>query len=304
MPRVAIAMPAYNAAEFIAATLDSVLAGTWQDLEVWVIDDGSSDPTAELASSRGPRVRVLQQANRGMSASRNRAIAESDSEFVALLDADDLWHPAKLALQLSVLDERPDVGLCYSEFFTWDGAAAPAFAASCDARLDEGLSGWIYPKMLLTNFVLPSSAVFRRSAMEQLGPFLCDDQQTDDWEYTVRASRQFPFAKLATPLVAYRQHPRSLSKRPRSENVTELMRDSLIARFGLTSPQGVEVDAVELANRRYRGWRNFAATHVAHGSLGIGSAVYAKMLLQGPHRAGSAVNFVKALGRRFIGPSS
>jgi hypothetical protein len=140
--------------------------------------------------------------------------------------------------------------------------------------------------------------------MEQLGPFLCDDQQTDDWEYTVRASRLFPFAKLAAPLVAYRQHPSSLSKRPRSENVTELMRESLIARFGLTSPQGVAADPVELANRRYRGWRNFAAMHVAHGSLGIGSAVYGKMLLQGPHRAGSAVNFVKALGRRFIGPSS
>jgi len=304
MPRVVIAMPAYNAAEFITATLDSVLANTCHDYEVWVIDDGSSDRTAELASNRGARVRVVQQANRGMSASRNRAIAESDSEFVALLDADDLWHPAKLALQLSVLDARPDVGLCYSEFFSWDGADAPAFAASCDARLDEGLSGWLYPKMLLTNFVLPSSAVFRRSAMKKLGPFLCDDQQTDDWEYMVRASRLFPFAKLAAPLVAYRQHARSLSKRPRSENVTEMMRESLIARFGLASPSGVAVDPLELAHRRYRGWRNFAATHVAHGSLGIGSAAFGKMLLQGPHRVDSALNFAKALGRRLIGPSS
>ena len=304
MPRVVIAMPAYNAANFISATLDSVLAGTCLDLEICVVDDGSIDRTADLASSRGPRVRVLQQANRGMSASRNRAIAESDSEFVALLDSDDLWHPAKLALQLSVLDARQDVGLCYSEFFIWDGMAAPTFAAPCHARLDEGLSGYIYPKMLLTNFVLPSSAVFRRSAIEQLGPFLCDDQQTDDWEYTVRASRQFPFAKLSAPLVAYRQHPSSLSKRPRAENVTELMRESLITRYGLTSPQGVAVDPVELAARRYRGWRNFAAMHVAHGDLGIGSAAFRRMVLQGPHRAGSALNFVKALGRRVIGPSS
>ena len=118
MPRVVIAMPAYNAANFISATLDSVLAGTCLDLEICVVDDGSIDRTADLASSRGPRVRVLQQANRGMSASRNRAIAESDSEFFALLDTDDQWHPAKLALQLSVLDARQDVGLCCSEFFT------------------------------------------------------------------------------------------------------------------------------------------------------------------------------------------
>lgn len=82
------------------------------------------------------------------------------------------------------------------------------------------------------------------------------------------------------------------------------MRESMIARYGLTSPQGVAVDPVELAARRYRGWRNFAATHVAHGDLGIKSAAFHRMVLQGPHRAGSALNFVKALGRRVIGPSS
>ena len=111
MPRVTVVIPAFNAAAFIAATLNSVLAGRLQDVEILVIDDGSTDATAELAAGCGPpgKVRVLRQSNQGLSASRNRGIAQSDSEFVALLDADDLWHPAKLDLQLAVLAAKPSV---------------------------------------------------------------------------------------------------------------------------------------------------------------------------------------------------
>ena len=302
MPRVTVVVPAFNAAAFIAATLHSVLAGRQQDFEICVVDDGSTDGTAELASRCGPRgkVRVLRQRNGGLSASRNCGIEQSDSEFVALLDADDLWHPAKLDLQLAVLAAKPETGLCYSEFFPWNGLSQPVFAEGCDTTLDESLSGWIYPKMLLTNFALPSSIVFRRSALHTLGPFLCDDHQTDDWEYTVRASRLFPFAKLAAPLVAYRQTPGSLSRRPRQENVTELMRDSLIARFGLTSPQGGSVDAAELARRRQKGWRDFAITHVTQGSLATGASAFGRLGWAGPDRAHTAFIATKALGRRLI----
>ena len=306
MPRVTVVVPAFNAAAFIAATLHSVLAGRHQDFEICVVDDGSTDGTAELASECGRnrgssgKVRVLRQRNGGLSASRNCGIEQSDSEFVALLDHDDLWHPAKLDLQLAVLAAKPETGLCYSEFFPWNGLSQPVFAEDCDTALDESLSGWIYPKMLLTNFALPSSIVFRRSALHTLGPFLCDDHQTDDWEYTVRASRLFPFAKLAAPLVAYRQTPGSLSRRPRQENVTELMRDSLIARFGLTSPQGSSVDAAELARRRHKGWRDFAATHVTRGSLTTGTSAFGQLFWSGPHRANTALTLIKALGHRLI----
>ena len=310
MPRVTVVVPAFNAAAFIAATLNSVLTGRQQDLEICVIDDGSTDATAEVASGCGPiggsslassgKVRVLRQSNRGLSVSRNRGIEQSDSDFVALLDADDLWHPAKLDLQLAVLDAQPETGLCYSEFFAWDGLSPPAFVKDLDTRLDDSLSGWIYPKMLLTNYVLPSSSVFRRSALQTLGPLLCDDQQTDDWEYTVRASRLFPFAKLAAPLVAYRQSPGSLSRRPRRENVTELMRDSLIARFGLSSPQGGHVDMAELARRRHKGWCDFAITHLTHGDLATGASVFGRLVRTGPHRAHTALTAAKALGRRLM----
>lgn len=304
MPRISVIIPAFNAGRLLGDTLASVLHGSFQDMTIIVVDDGSSDDTAAVASAFGPRVQLIRQANQGMSASRNRGITATDSEFVALLDADDIWHPKKLELQIQQLEKQAALGACYSEFFSWDGSHVPLFAPSPTVALDEKLSGWIYPRMILTNFVLPSSVVFRRSAMAALGPFLCENQQTDDWEYLVRASRQFPFAKLAAPLVAYRQSPGSLSKRPSALNVTELMRESLIARFGLSSPQGQMVEIDELERRRYKGWRDFSDMHVVRGDLALGMAGFGRLFLERPQRLTTAAVATKALLRRLLGKSS
>lgn len=306
MRRVSIVVPAYNAERWLGETLDSVLAGQYQDFEIVVVDDGSRDATAAVAQARGAKVRVLRQANAGMSAARNAGIAASTGEFVALLDADDLWHPHKLALQVAALDAHPDVGLCYSEFFSWDGLQPmPAsWASDPGPALDERLSGFVFHLMVLTNFVLPSSAVFRRSLLHELGPFLCEDHQTDDWEYLVRASRLTPFAKLAAPLVAYRQTPGSLSRQPRLENVTELMRERLITQYGLTGPDGRRTDTEALAWRRYKGCRDHADTNLAHGSARAGLRSFAQLLLRGPRRASTlrciALSLRKRLGRRMF----
>ena len=127
MPRVSVVVPAFNAGQYLAETLASVTASTFTDYEIVVIDDGSSDNTAAIAERFAPRARLIRQSNRGMSASRNTGIESSDSEFIALLDSDDLWHPEKLALQLAALEAKPDCGLCYSEFTLWGGEPNDAF---------------------------------------------------------------------------------------------------------------------------------------------------------------------------------
>jgi glycosyltransferase involved in cell wall biosynthesis len=300
MPRVSVVIPAYNAERYLPETLASVLAGSFRDFEIIVIDDGSKDRTAEVAAAAGGPVRVLRQANAGMSASRNRGLQSSDSEFIALLDADDLWHPQKLALQVALMEQRPEVGLSYSEFLSWDGRAAPAWEPAPEGRLDERLSGWMYARMLLTNWVLPSSMLVRRSVFQAHGPFPATDQFTDDWEFTVQVSRHVRFAKLAARLVAYRETAGSLSKRPRTQNTTELMRESLISRYGLVSPQGERVDEQELQARRYRGWLHFAAMNVVRGDLGVGLRAYGSLLQRGPQRPRTALTLCKSLVRRVV----
>jgi glycosyltransferase involved in cell wall biosynthesis len=302
MPRVSIIVPAYNADRFLAATLDSVMASTWRDFEVVVIDDGSTDGTAALVQQYPPPVRLLRQTNRGMSASRNRGILESDAEFIALLDADDLWHPMKLALQIECLEANPQAGVCFTEFFSWDGMQPPPFEPVSSGILDARLSGWIYHQMILTNFVLPSSALMPRRAFAKLGPFLCENQKTDDWEFFVRASQEFEFRKLAARLVAYRQTPQSLSKRVSEVNETEAMREALMARFGLRSPQGPAVDAAELARRQRKSRRDFADMHVARGNLFLGLTGFLQLLARGPDRSAVLACLMRSAARRAIGP--
>ncbi len=302
-PRVSIVVPAYNAAGVIAATIQSVLASTFTDFELIVLDDGSTDGTAEVVRSfNDPRIRLTRHANRGMSATRNAGLRMSRSEFVALLDADDVWHPEKLALQVALLEQHPEVDLCFTEFQTWHGEPAEAFfARRGDLRTEDRLTGWIYPLMVLTNFTLPSSVLYRRRLADRLGPFRCEDHQTDDWEYFTRASRLTRVAKLSTPLVLYRQSASSLSKRVPRRNATEDMRSQLLARFGWQCPHGGAVNRAELRRRQHLGRLRHADVHVARGSLGLGLLDFARLIARGPRRHAAAMTLAKSLRRRALG---
>ena len=114
MTRVTVVTAAYNAAPYIADTIESVLAQSFTDFEYVVIDDGSSDGTAAIVSRYAPRVTVIRQENAGAGAARNRGIELADGEYVAIVDADDVWAPNKLARQVAAMDRERRAGLCYT----------------------------------------------------------------------------------------------------------------------------------------------------------------------------------------------
>jgi glycosyltransferase involved in cell wall biosynthesis len=292
-------IPAYNAEAYLRETLESVMRSTLRDFEIIVIDDGSKDRTAEVAASFPSQVRLVSQANAGMSASRNRGLAMSDSEFVALLDSDDIWHPQKLEFQLRALHQRNDHDFCFTRFTPWWGDSASAFFAEPrTGTVDDAMSGWVYHHLILTNWCLPSSMLWRRSAWQQTGPFLCNDQQTDDWEYIIRATQQHRFIRLDEPMVLYRQVASSLSRRVPASNTPELMRDALLARYGTASPDDTPVDRQELGQWRYLGWANFADMHCARGDLRTGLSVFSRLLREGPQRGETLMRIAKSLRRR------
>ena len=108
LPRVAIAIPAFNAADTVTAAVQSILRQTYHDFTLTVVDDGSSDGTADAVEAFGNRARLIRIPNGGVSAARNAGVAGIDAEFVAFLDADDTWAEDKLAQQIGVLDDRAD----------------------------------------------------------------------------------------------------------------------------------------------------------------------------------------------------
>ena len=113
-PRVSVLIPTYNCARYLGEAIDSVLAQTFQDFEISVVDDGSTDDTARVVA-RYPRVRYIRKEHSGISVTRNAAVAAATGEIVAFLDADDLWTPDKLSKQVAYLDENPDCHLIFTK---------------------------------------------------------------------------------------------------------------------------------------------------------------------------------------------
>src|SRR5579862_5259447 len=118
MPRVSVIIPAYNAARYLPSSIESVMAQTYQDWEIVVVDDGSTDNTKTVLSSYQEqlqdKIHCIHQSNRGLPAARNTAIRASRGEIMALLDADDVWLPARLSRSVRELDRDPEIGLVHS----------------------------------------------------------------------------------------------------------------------------------------------------------------------------------------------
>ena len=207
MPRVSVVIPAYEAAGTLAAAVDSVLAQTYDDLEVLVVDDGSSDDTAAVAEGYGKPVTCIRTENRGVSHARNTGIAASSAEFVALLDADDLWEPSKLGRQLEVLTARPTAGVSTTGSLRVDPALRPLEVTHARQPADP------CKELLLHSMVLGaiSSPLIRRDAANDVGGFDPEFSQCADWDYFIRLSLRTEFAVIPDPLVRYRVSPGSMS---------------------------------------------------------------------------------------------
>lgn len=273
-PRVAVVIPAYNAATWLGATLASVAAQTRPADEVIVVDDGSTDATAEVARRAG--VRVLTQANAGPGAARNRGIAATDCELIAFLDADDLFQPEKLARQVAAL------------------AAAPAevVAVCCDASVLGGVrdgqrksGGPLPPRFVLAdlltrNPVIASSVLTRRAAVLGAGGFDEDRDliATEDYDLWLRmlAVPGAAFLYLDEPLLRYRVSGSSLSSGERFLRGV----DKILTRVAARCPGDAEV-ARAVAGRRTR-----ARVDAAWESLERGDRPRARVLLREARQLG------------------
>jgi glycosyltransferase involved in cell wall biosynthesis len=202
-----VVIPAYNASSTIERTVRSVCAQTFENFEVVVIDDGSTDDTADLVAAIGdPRVRCQSISNGGVSTARNLGLRSAVGEYVAFLDADDCWLPTKLAVQVDALGARPEVGLCFvgirrvdTELRTIGCTRAQSHDDYCAALL------------LYSSIVAVSSALVRKEAAESIGGFDPAFSQCADWDFWLRLCRRTPFLAIDELLVLYRMSPDNMS---------------------------------------------------------------------------------------------
>ena len=212
MPTITVVIPVYNGAQTIRATLESILAQSFQDIEIVVINDGSTDGTAAIVEAiieqyTGCPIRLMHYPNRGLAASRNRGIQQSRCELISFVDADDLWTPHKLADQLAALRANPGAAVAYS----WTDCIDLADRV-CRRGSHVAAEGQVYDKLLMGNFLdSGSNALFRKQVFKAVGPFDETLTAAEDWDMFLRVALDHTFVAVPKVQVLYRLSPQSMS---------------------------------------------------------------------------------------------
>ena len=215
-PLVSVILPVFNGAEFVGCALDSVLLQTYANLEIVVVNDGSTDATEAILqryAARDGRVRVITQTNAGVARARNRAIAESTGAFLAPIDADDLWSPDKIARQIRcMLHAGEETGLVYA-WWVWIDAQGKVL----DRSPRWTIQGNALEKLIFINFTGNASVpLFRRSCLEEIGGYnetlaAAHAGGCEDWEVALRVAAKYRVAMVPDVLLGYRRRSGSMS---------------------------------------------------------------------------------------------
>lgn len=271
---ISVVIPCYNAKRWIAGTLKSVLAQDWPDLEIIVVDDGSSDGSPDLVRAQFPGVRLIVQANQGVAAARNTGIASATCDWITFIDADDIWMPGKLDAQWRLLSTQREAKMSYTAWRVWNSTDPEPSTSLIEEliKVNEGSSyyigpsGWIYPELLEDCCVWTSTVFAHKSLFDAIGVFDQKLRIGEDYDLWLRASRVTPILRVSRPLALYRIHPHSITKSPPAINYQALALTRAIQQWGLESPDGRFADKRTVARALSRTWRDYSGAHLAAGN--------------------------------------
>jgi glycosyltransferase involved in cell wall biosynthesis len=208
MPLISVIIPVFNGEKTIKETIASVLAQTLADLEILVINDGSQDATLEIvAQISDPRLHIFSYPNSGVSASRNRGIAQAVGNYISFIDADDLWTPDKLATQWQALEANPLAAVAYS-WSNWIDESGTFLRPGGHITKN----GNVYADLLLRDFIESgSNPLIRRDALTEVGGFDESLAAAADWEMWLRLAARYQFVAVPAAQILYRVAPSSMS---------------------------------------------------------------------------------------------
>ena len=267
---VSVVIPAFNAAAFIREALDSVISQDWPAHEVIIVDDGSTD--MDYRNLACGNVRVVTQENKGVSAARNTGYRHASSDYIAILDADDVWLPGKLKSQMSYLGDNPDCDAIFADEVKWDGVTKEAISVPATAKVqvlkyEQFLFGTVAPLSTVVAersidqmygiIVGSSTMVVKRSVWQMLGGFDEGMHYGEDQDFYLRLARKFRVAKLEAEGVLYRLHEGSATGRY-SRAVQDPNHDAEVVYRAIRRGETEDV-------RQARLKRRLAQLHLLHG---------------------------------------
>ncbi|MBV6623678.1 MAG: glycosyltransferase [Rivularia sp. (in: Bacteria)] len=275
MPIISVVVPAYNSQSTILETINSVLEQTFSDFELIVINDGSTDKTLEiLATVKDARLKVYSYPNGGLPAARNRGIARASGEFISFIDADDLWTPDKLELQLQALQKSPSAGVAYSWTICMGNNGE-----SFHPGVSESYQGNVYQYLLIGNFIASGSNVLlRQQAIESVGYFDESLKSSEDWDYWLRLAPKWDFVVVPKPQIIYRLSSGAMSSKL---DVMEKYQTIVLEKAFASAPP-------QLHNLENRG---FAYIYLFMTRLYLSRANNAKVLNKATEKLSQAIRF-------------
>ncbi|MBI3963226.1 MAG: glycosyltransferase [Deinococcus sp.] len=241
MPKISVIIPVYNGERFVAETIHGVLAQTYHDLELIVVDDGSTDRTGDIVTALLP-ASYHYQPNAGVGPARNTGFALASGEYVAFLDADDVWHPRMLEHTVAALDADPQLDVVYTDAALLDEKGQVTGGGTAPELTN------LLPALLMSCFIIsPGSVLLRRRVVEQVGGFR-NLQIGEDWDFYLRlAVVEARFRHLPYPLQGYRLHGGNITAQRDWSTFVENMVLPDIYRLGL--PLGVPPLGLAQAHR-------------------------------------------------------
>ena len=209
MPKVSVVIPTFNYGRYVGEAIASVLAQTHMDIELVVVDDGSTDNTAEVVGRfPDPRLRYVRQENRGLAGARNTGIRESSAEYIGFLDSDDSWLPRRLERQLPLLEDDA-VGHVCCGYFVKDESAGTIVT-----RAPSPLRGDVLRTLAVENRIAGSAttSLIRRSLFDRIGLFDETLRACEDWDVWLRLARVTRFDYVDEPLATIRLHSSNMMR--------------------------------------------------------------------------------------------
>lgn len=281
MPHVTVVIPVFNCKPYIVTAVESVLGQYHQDLDIIVVDDGSTDGTSQVLERYRDRLQLLRQANAGAAAARNHGLRAAKGELVAFLDADDWWDPSRLSAQLSALQAFPGGGLVFSDFSVADADAkrilergirwkygvvrdahnavwADIFSESRRVswgdregreRHATAYQGHVERWLFRGNMVNTCSVLLRREVIEQVGWFDQELETEEDYDYWLRVAQHQPLVYVDEPLLTFRRRPGQLTQ---ADGIERVVRNVVTVVERASQRLASQLDARDIAKRLAR----------------------------------------------------
>ncbi len=247
--KVSVVIPTYNRAAYLVEAIQSVLAQTFRDFEIVIVDDGSTDNTADVVKTiNDSRLHYIFQENRGVSAALNTGWRAAGGEYIGILGSDDMWLPTCLQELVQTLETSPHLGVVYARAQGMDARGEP-LTQLVGAR--ERFAGETLKSLVYGDFVCPIAVVIRRAALERVGGYDESLIANEDWDLWLRLAPYYGIGYVPRVLARYRFHTQNLT-RTDSSRMERLMQDRVRVLDKFFAQPNVPEDAMSVHDLAYR----------------------------------------------------